>query len=135
MEKYKPIASVGVAVLIGKQGKVLLIKRRSSHGAGSWAPPGGHIDYGESVLECASREVKEETGLEIKNLKVLGFTEDIFEKEKKHYITIWVKADWASGEIRQDHEEFSEIGWFDRNKLPKPRVLFLRHYLEGKIFP
>ncbi len=64
----KPIAKVGVGVLINKDGKILLIKRRGSHGEGTWAPPGGHIDFGERVIDCAEREVKEETGLEIKNL-------------------------------------------------------------------
>ncbi|KKU86408.1 MAG: NUDIX hydrolase [Parcubacteria group bacterium GW2011_GWA2_47_9] len=135
MEKYKPTALAGVGIIINKDWKVLLIKRRGSHGAGTWAPPGGHIDYGESVKACAKREVREETGIEIKNLRIIGFIEDIFKKDKKHYITIWVKADWKSGEISQNHEEFSEIGWFSWKKLPKPRTLFFEHYLEGRILP
>lgn len=47
---------VGVAVIVKRGGKILLIKRQGSHGAGTWAPPGGHIDFGESVEETARRE-------------------------------------------------------------------------------
>lgn len=59
---------VGIGVIVRKEGKVLLGKRKNSHGAGSWAFPGGHLEYGESWEECARREVKEETGIAIKNM-------------------------------------------------------------------
>ena len=123
---------VGVGVLINKNRKILLIKRRGAHGAGSWAPPGGHIDFGESIISCAKREVKEEIGIEIKNLKVIGFTEDLFKKEKKHYITIWVSCNWKSGKIKNKYREFSEIGWFSWKKLPKPLFIPLKNFIEGK---
>ena len=135
MEKKKQIASVGVGILINKNNKILLIKRRSSHGATTWAPPGGHIDLGESVIDCAKREVKEEVGIKIKNLKVLGFTEDLFKKDKKHYITIWVNSDWQSGKNKTNHREFSEIGWFSWKKLPEPLSVFLKNFTKGKILP
>jgi len=135
MKKYQPVARVGVGVIVKKNGKILLMKRRGSHASGTWAPPGGHIDFGESVVECARREVKEETGLEIKNLKVAGFTEDLFKKEKKHYITIWVTSDWKSGKVNEKHKEFSEIGWFKKEEFPRPASVFLKNYVKGKILP
>ena len=73
--------------------------------------------------------------LKIKNLKVLGFTEDLFKKEKKHYITIWVNSDWKSGQSKPIDREFSEMGWFSRKKLPKPLFISLKNYIEGKILP
>ena len=130
----KEKAKVGVGVLINKNREILLIKRKGSHNAGTWAPPGGHIDFGESVLECAKREIKEEVGIEIKNLKVLGFTEDLFKKDKKHYITIWVSSDWKSGRVKKRDKEFSEIGWFSWERLPKPLSVFLKNFVEGKIY-
>ena len=125
----------GVSVLIKKNNKILLIKRQGSHGHGTWAPPGGYLDYGESVLKGAKREVKEEVGIEIKNLKVIGFTEDLFKKEKKHFITIWIESDWKSGEVEACNDEMSEVGWFSWKKLPKPLFLCLKNFKEGRYLP
>ncbi|MBZ9578301.1 NUDIX domain-containing protein [Patescibacteria group bacterium] len=133
-EKNKKVR-VGVGVIINKKKKILLMKRRGSHGAETWAPPGGHIDFGESVTNCAKREVKEEIGIEIKNLEVVGFTEDLFKKEKKHYITIWVISDWKSSKSKICNEEMSKINWFDWNSLPKPLFLPLKNLLKGKVYP
>jgi len=134
MEKRKPIVLVGVGVIVNKNRKILLIKRKGSHGEGTWAPPGGHIDFGESVLDCAKREVKEETGIEIKNLKILGFTEDLFKQDKKHYITIWVSSEWKSGKVKMGDREFSEVKWFSWRKLPKPLFTPLKNFIEGKLW-
>lgn len=125
----------GTTVLIRKKNKFLFIKRKGSHGNGTWAPPGGHIDFGESVLHCARREVKEETNLEIKNLKIIGFTEDLFKKEKKQYITIWVTSDWKSGEVKKTDKEFSEFQWFEWKNLPKPLFLPVKNFIKGKLLP
>jgi len=126
---------VGIGVIINKNKKILLMKRKGSHGAGTWAPPGGHIDFGESVINCAKREVKEEIGIRIKNLKLVGFTEDLFKKEKKHYITIWVISDWKSGEAKKSNREFSESGWFSWKRIPTPLFNPLRNFVKGKILP
>ena len=61
MEKDRP--KIGVAVIVKKKDKVLLGKRISLHGKGSWGFPGGHLEFCESIEECAKRETKEETGL------------------------------------------------------------------------
>ena len=59
---------VGVGVIIIKDGKVLLGKRKNAHGEGSWSFPGGHLEFNEELFDCAKREVLEETGIKIKNL-------------------------------------------------------------------
>ncbi|HEY4060167.1 MAG TPA: NUDIX domain-containing protein, partial [Kofleriaceae bacterium] len=56
---------VGIGVLVMKDGKLLLGKRRGSHGEGEYASPGGHLEHLERVADCAAREVAEETGLVI----------------------------------------------------------------------
>lgn len=53
--------------------------------------PGGHLEYGETFTECAKREVLEETGLEVGDIKFLVATNDVF-GEGKHYITIFVTS-------------------------------------------
>lgn len=128
----RKIPRIGVAVLIFKNGKILLIKRKGSHGKNTWAPPGGLVEFWEKILQTAKREVKEETNLEIKNLKVLGFTEDFFKKEKRHFLTCWVRADFRRGKLKERDREFSKIGWFDLKKLPKPLFLCFRNFLEKK---
>lgn len=81
---------VGVGVIIVQDNKVLLGLRTGSLGAGTWSTPGGHIEYGETVQECAIRETLEETGLELKILdNHFDWNEKIWESEKKHYVTIY----------------------------------------------
>lgn len=72
---------VGVGVIVVKNGEILLGKRKGMHGKDSWCFPGGHLEYGESWKECAIREIKEETGIDISNLRFGAVTNDIFRKE------------------------------------------------------
>ena len=61
--------------------------------AGKYQLPGGHLEYGEEPLACAEREVEEETGLKIRAHKIVGITNDVFEAERKHYVTLFVWAE------------------------------------------
>lgn len=128
--------TVGIAVLIWRGAQVLLTKRKGSHGAGTWAPPGGHLDMGESFEDCAIREVREETGVTISEPRFLAVTNDVFVDEGKHYATIWMEAQVEAGEARMNApREMSELGWFDWNDLPQPRFLALENYLAGRCYP
>jgi len=106
---------IGVAVIVSKDGKVLLGKRKNSHGDGTWAFPGGHLEFSESIEECARREVFEETGIRIKNLRYGPYTNDIFNREAKHYVTLFVLADYDSGlpTVKEPHkcEEWQWHRW------------------------
>lgn len=88
---------VGIGIFVFKDGKFLMIQRQGAHGAGSWSIPGGHLEFGESFKDTAIREVKEETGLDIKNVRFGAVTNDYFETEDKHYVTVWMLSDWANG--------------------------------------
>lgn len=127
--------SVGLGILIVKDGKVLLQKRKRSHGVGSWSFPGGHLEWNEDIEKCAIREAMEEAGIKINNLRFLCVTNDIFEKEDKHYITIFVAADYDSGKIKLNNKESSEIGWFDLNNLPQPIFMPIKNLLSGNCMP
>ena len=97
---------VGVAVIVIKDNRVLLGKRKNAHGSGTWAFPGGHLEYDESIEECAGREVFEETGIQIENVRRGPYTNDIFADEGKHYVTLFVTADYKSGEpvVKEPHK-------------------------------
>ncbi len=105
MEK-RPL--VGVAVIVIKDNKVLLGKRKNSHGSGTWQFPGGHLEFNESIKDCARRELFEETGIKIKNIRFGPYTNDVFQKEKKHYITLFVVADYDSGVLKLKEPEKCE---------------------------
>ncbi|KAF4988691.1 hypothetical protein FDECE_14964 [Fusarium decemcellulare] len=94
MSSAAPHPRVGVAAIIyGPSGKIVAGKRTGSHGAGTWQLPGGHLEYGEEILVCAAREVLEETGLNVRAVKVVAVTNDVFQKEGKHYITLFVRCE------------------------------------------
>jgi 8-oxo-dGTP diphosphatase len=121
---------VGLGVYIIKDGKVLLGKRKSAHGEGTWCAPGGHLEFGETWEECAQREVKEETGLSVKNLRFVGLTNDIFD-ESKHYVTIAMFADWKSGVPRvMEPDKCEKWEWFEWGKWPKPLFLATRNFIK-----
>lgn len=67
---------------------MLLGKRRGSDGAGTWALPGDHLKFGESVETCALRETEEETGLKVRILRQGPYTNDVMLAEGKHYVTV-----------------------------------------------
>lgn len=135
-QQDKPKPLVGVSILIKNGDRILLVKRAHTHGAGTWAEPGGHLDFGETFEECAIRETREETGVEITDVKFRVITNDVFEAEYKHYITIWMEANYVSGtpRVNAPYEE-TEIGWFGWDALPEPLFLPLRHLLEGPTYP
>jgi 8-oxo-dGTP diphosphatase len=127
---------VGVAVIVVREGKVLLGKRKNAHGAGTWALPGGHLEFNESIEACARREVFEETGLKIDNIRFGPFTNDIFKKEKKHYVTLFVVAADAQGLVAlKEPSKCEKWEWFDWGALPEPRFKSLENLVAGGFDP
>lgn len=115
------IVKVGVGVFVFKDGEFLMMHRQGAHGAGSWSVPGGHVEFGESFADTAAREVMEETGLTIKNVRLAAVTNDIFKAEGKHYVTVWMASDWATGEARNlEPERCLGIAWRTFDALPEP---------------
>lgn len=121
---------VGVGVIVEKDGLILAGQRKNSHGDGHWSVPGGHLEFKEDILLCAKRELFEETNINIKNPKIHTITNDVFEKENKHYITIWVKAQYLSGEIKiKEPDKFQQIKWVDPKKFPEPHFIPIKNLI------
>ena len=116
--------AVGVGVFIFKDGKFLMGKRIGSHGKDTWSVPGGYLEHGEDFEQCAQREVMEETGVKIKNIKFYTTVNNIFHDEKSHSITVFMFSDWASGKPKtMEPDKFVEVGWFSFKNLPEPLFL------------
>lgn len=119
MLKLRKKPEVGVGVVVIQEGKVLLGKRKGSHGAGDWSFSGGHLEFEEGVEECAFRELLEETGLKALSLQLGPWTNDII--SGKHYITLFAFVDRFEGipALLEPHK-CEGWSWFDWNDLPKP---------------
>jgi len=121
---------IGVGILVIRDEKVLLGKRKTSHGNGTWAPPGGHLEFGESPQECAARELMEETGMTAARYFVGPYTNDLFEQDNKHYITLYMIADGAQGNPGlMEPDKCFEWGWFSFDELPEPQFLCFTNLL------
>lgn len=112
---------VGVGVIVEKNGKILLGERIGSHGANTWSPPGGHLEFREDVIECAKRELLEETGL-LATFCALGpWTENVLDNETKHYISLFVIVDQFEGTLHlMEPEKCISWKWFSWEELPSP---------------
>jgi|SRR3989344_3600828 len=131
MQQELPRPKVGIGVLIFKNGKVLLGRRKGSHGSGEYSGAGGHFEYMESFEQCAKREVKEETGLEIENVRFLCLV-NVKEYHPKHYVDIGLVADWKSGEPQiMEPEKIESWDWYDIERLPSPLFSMMPKYFES----
>lgn len=108
-------------MLVIRDGRVLLGERRGAHGAGSWALPGGHLEFGETVEECAARELAEETGLILGTTRRGPWVSDLFADDARHYVTLFVIATGAAGEpVVKEPEKCAGWQWHDWDALPSP---------------
>ena len=128
---------VGVAVNVVKDGWYLLLKRKSELGTDTWCPPGGKMEFGENIIDCALREFREEVGndIQITRPEFLSITNDFFEKENQHFITIQLVAFYKSGEaIINEPDKFSDIGWWHQDDIEGMK-LFLptRNFLKNNL--
>ncbi|OAL38970.1 hypothetical protein AYO20_01721 [Fonsecaea nubica] len=103
------VPRIGVAVFIlhtdlkSQKPKFLLGKRLGSHGAGTWALPGGHLEFGESFEECAAREVCEETGLDVGEMEFLTATNDVMPFETSNSTTHGTEDKDRAGTVKGKH--------------------------------
>jgi 8-oxo-dGTP diphosphatase len=114
------VVRVGVQVIVRREGKILLGCR---HGdvfqSGSWGLPGGHLEIGETLIECASRELREETDLVLLEGKVYCVTDPL--QSTNYHMQVGVEAIRYAGEPRiMEPDRCSKLGFFSPEHLPTP---------------
>lgn len=113
------ILNIAASPVIYKD-KFLLIKRVKEPYLGMWCLPGGKIEYGETIEEAIIREIKEESGLDIKFIALRGVVEEILYKGKSKigHFFLWVCETKAKKDTAQTKDE-GEVRWFTKEQLPK----------------
>lgn len=125
------VPRVGIGVLVVQDGRLLLGERIHAHGSGTWCPPGGHLEFGETPFECAARELKEETGLTATHLLQGPWTNDVFAEEGKHYVTLFILVTAFTGSPQvMEPDKCSSWKWFAFEALPEPLFLSLNNLLK-----
>lgn len=119
-DKKYPKVGIGVMIQNDKE-EVLLGLRKGSHGSGEWSFPGGHLEMGETIIQTAKRETKEETGLEIDDFELISIADEMryLKSDGKHYLNVGLKGKYISGEpVVMEENKCEKWGWFDLNNLP-----------------
>lgn len=108
-----------VGVFIVENNKILLAKRAINPYKGWWDTIGGFMEEEETPKECAIRETKEETGLDIEILDILGVGKDTYQdQDLVHTVPISYTAKMVGGTMKPD-DDVAELKWFDLNNLPE----------------
>jgi 8-oxo-dGTP diphosphatase len=105
------------AVVI-KDGKILLIKRGTDPFKGMWALPGGRLEEDETIEQCAIREAKEETGLDIGIQKLIGVYSDP-KRDPRKVVAVAFLCELKGGKFDPMAGEIEKVDWFPLGALPR----------------
>ena len=131
---HEPILTAGVGLLVFNSENKVLMQLRTDYNA--WGFPGGAMELGESFEEVAKREIKEETNLEIDELKLIKVLsgKDTYREypngDKLYDITaIYVVKKYHNDLIIND-DESKKLEWFDINNLPENMTEYTNNYIK-----
>lgn len=111
------VVRVGVQAIVRRGDELLMVQRGRGFGEGSWCFPGGHLELGETIIECAVRELEEETALQVERANVILVTDPM--KIANYHMQIGVEVTSWSGTPRVvDPNECSAVEFFPLDRLP-----------------
>lgn len=110
------------------EGEEILLARNHRFPAGRYSVIAGFVEAGETLEECAQREVMEEVGVQITNIRYFGSQPWPF----PHSLMIGFLAEYAGGEINLEESEIAEAGWFGPTTMPQlpPKISIARRLIE-----
>ncbi len=120
-KSYPDQPRVGVAAVVWRAGRVLLIQRNQPPKSGEWSLPGGSLELGETLAAGAAREVLEETGCVVTVGPVITAAELIDRDDggavRFHYVLVDLVATWVSGEAHAATDA-GAVAWATLDELP-----------------
>lgn len=119
---HNPVPAAGV--VIKKDGKILLVKRKFEPYKGDWCLPAGFMEYDESPEQCAIRESKEELGVDVELDGIYGVYSGK-DDPRTHAVLVMYWAKIIDGELKPG-DDAEEIEYFDKNEVPI-NIAFLAH--------
>ncbi|HEY1337952.1 MAG TPA: NUDIX hydrolase [Bryobacteraceae bacterium] len=123
--RYPKRPLVGVGALILKRDRILMAQRGKQPLKGWWSLPGGALELGEALADAVCREVREETGLEVKPVRVFEIFERIIRDDagapEYHYVLIDYLCRVAGGSLRPG-DDVCAVEWVRRRDLPSLQI-------------
>ena len=118
-------------MLVVRRDRVLLLERAHDPRMGFLDIPGGFVEAGESLEECVVREVEEEVGVRVQNLRYYGSQSWPF----PHSLMIAYTARWTDGAIVKQDDEIEDAQWYALDALPKipPRFSISGHLIRDTV--
>ncbi|MBZ5654447.1 MAG: NUDIX hydrolase [Acidobacteriia bacterium] len=128
--EYPEVPFVGVGAVIVQNGRVLLIRRGQPPLLGEWSLPGGVLECGETLRDATVREAREETGLVVETVDMLGVYERVIrsddERVRYHYVLIDFLCRPVEGELKAGSDA-ADVRWFARDELPALNLAYDAH--------
>ena len=131
----KDFVGVGIGAMVrNEKGEILFLKRteKCRNESGKWTFPGGKLEFGETQDKAVKREVLEETGLEVKIVRILKIIDHIIEEESQHWFNPIYETKVVGGNLENmEPHKCSEIKWFSPDKLPENMTINLQELFKA----
>lgn len=114
---YRNSAPCASALVRDRDGRVLLVRRGIVPYLGFWDIPGGFLEGGEHPEDGARRELREETGLDVRLTRLIGIYMDVYGAEELPTLNFFYEAEWVAGEPAAA-DDAAALAWFAPDELP-----------------